>query len=152
MAPGELTIRVAGLDTVLDTLARQDRQLDHIASRLARVERAVTANTVNDIITREALMADFTELHDEVAANGDAVDSAVTLLNDLSARIADAADDPDEIRAIAAELSGNSTRLAEAVAANTPAGPEAPTDEPTPEPEPVEPTDEPEPEPGDFEA
>lgn len=85
MAPGELTIRVAGLDTVLDTLARQDRQLD-----------------------------------------------------------------PDEIRAIAAELSGNSTRLAEAVAANTPAGPESPTDEPTPEPEPVEPTDEPEP--GDFEA
>jgi hypothetical protein len=115
---------------VLDHLSQQNAD---IIRRLAAIERAVTANTITDIITTEALMADFTELHDEIAANGDAVDSAVTLLENLSAQLTDAADDPAEIRSIAAELSSNSTRLAEAVTANTPAAPEAPVNEPAPE-------------------
>jgi hypothetical protein len=64
----------------------------------------------------------------------DAVDSAVTLLNSLAEQLVDAADDPEEIRAIATQLGDNSTRLAEAVAANTPAATEPTPVEPTPEP------------------
>lgn len=69
---------------VLVVLDRLGNQMDDIASRLARMERrqvlleqAIDRNTVNDTITREALMADFTDLTAEVEANGDAVDSAV---------------------------------------------------------------------------
>lgn len=123
-------------DLLADLAYRVGHQMDDITQRLARIERrqarieqAVTANTVNDIIDQEAIMANFDQLHADVEANGDAVDSAVTLLNDLSARIADAADDPAEIQAIAAELSAQSTSLAEAVAANTPAAPDTPVDE-----------------------
>lgn len=134
-----ITFGVEFPDEIGDLVARIVRQNTEIIRRLGetdvrlvRIERAINANTVNDIITREALMADFTDLTAEVEANGDAVDSAVTLLNALSAQLVDAADDPAEIRAIAEELSGNSNRLAQAVAANTPAGPE-PTPEPAPE-------------------
>lgn len=117
-------------DRILAAFDRLAAQMDDIASRLARMERrqvalerAINANTVNDIITREAFMADFTALHAEVEANSDAVDSAVALLNDLSSRLIDAADDPAEIAAIANELASQSTALAEAVVANTPAAP-----------------------------
>lgn len=125
-------------DREVHLLTRIAHQMDDIPDRLARIERrqaaierAVTLNTVNDTITRRTLMANFDALYTEVEANGDAVDSAVTLLENLSAQLADAADDPDEIRAIATALGENSTRLAAAVAANTPAAPE-PGPEPAP--------------------
>lgn len=120
---------------VQDRLDRIEQRQIALGRRLAAIERAVTANTINDIITTEALMADFTALHEEITANGDAVASAVALLNDLATRVADAADDPEEIRAIAVELGGQSEALAAAVVANTPAAPE-PTPEPEPEPTP----------------
>jgi peptidoglycan hydrolase CwlO-like protein len=109
---------------VLAMLDHLSQQNGDIIRRLAAIERAVTANTITDIITTEALMADFTALHDEVEANGDAVDSAVTLLNSLSAQLVDAADDPAEVQAIAAALAEQSDALAAAVTANTPAAPE----------------------------
>jgi hypothetical protein len=117
---------------VQDRLDRIEQRQIALGRRLAAIERAVTANTINDIITTEALMADFTALHEEIEANGDAVSSAIALLNDLATRVADAADDPDEIRAIAAELGGQSEALAAAVVANTPAAPE-PTEPPVDE-------------------
>jgi hypothetical protein len=130
------TVTLDGIDSALALIAGRltfiERQQDRILVRLEWIERAVNANTVNDIITREALMADFTALHAEVEANGDAVASAIVLLTDLATRLTDAADDPAEIAAIAAELTAQSSALAEAVVANTPAAPE-----PTPEPEPA---------------
>jgi energy-converting hydrogenase A subunit M len=144
MAAAELKVAIVNEARIFEFLGRLAALMDDIANRLARIdrrqaalERAVNVNTVNDIITREALMADFTALHAEVESNGDAVDSAVTLLNTLSAQLVDAADDPDEIRAIADQLASNSTRLADAVVANTPAAPEpGPVVEPTPVDEP----------------
>lgn len=106
---------------------------DRIQRRLHAIERAISANTLIDVTNQETTMANFDQIHAEVEANSDAVDSAVALLNDLSARLIDAADDPEEIAAIATELAGQSTRLAEAVVANTPAAPE-PSPQPEPEP------------------
>jgi hypothetical protein len=134
MAAARFTINVE-IPGLMDLFERQSRQLDDMAGRLARIEQAIRINTVNDTITRRILMADFTALYDEVESNGDAVDSAVTLLNSLSEQLVDAADDPEEIRAIAAQLGDNSTRLAEAVTANTPAATEPTPAEPTPAPE-----------------
>lgn len=129
-----VNVVVANEARILGVLAAVAAQMDDITSRLARIERrqarieqAITVTAIN----QEALMADFTALHAEVESNGDAVDSAIVLLNDLATRLVDAADDPAEIQAIAAELAGQSTALAEAVVANTPAAPEPPA-EPTP--------------------
>lgn len=140
MARAVATVAIVNEDRLLAAFARHAAQMDDIASRLARMERrlaalarAIDRNTVNDTITRETFMADFTALHAEVEANGDAVASAVTLLTDLSDRLIDAADDPVEIQAIAAELASQSTALAEAVVANTPAAPEPVEPEPAPE-------------------
>lgn len=137
MATVPLTIGV-DITVLADALNGVAAQMSDIASRLARIEarqarieQAINANTVNDILNTEALMADFTALHDEVAANGDAVDSAITLLTNLSAQLADAANDPAEIQAIADQLAAQSDALANAVVANTPAAPEpAPVEEP----------------------
>lgn len=111
-------------DDLIELIARLNRQNAEIIRRLGQIENAVRTNTANNTLNLEALMADFTALTAEVEANGDAVDSAITVLNALATQIANAADDPAEIMAIAEQLAGNSTRLAEAVAANTPAAPE----------------------------
>lgn len=131
MARGQLTVRLDAPE-LEDALSALRSMVSGLHVRLDRIERAITANTVNDIITREALMADFTDLTAEVEANGNAVDSAVTLLDALSAQLTDAADDPAEIRAIADQLNAQSSTLAAAVAANTPAATDTPA-EPAPE-------------------
>jgi hypothetical protein len=136
MATGQITfdVTLTGIDALtalaelVGRLNRQNaeiiRRLGQIEVRLGQVGQAIDVNTFNDTLNTEALMADFTALHDEVEANGDAVDSAVTLLNSLSAQLVDAADDPAEVQAIAAALAEQSDTLAAAVTANTPAAPE----------------------------
>jgi hypothetical protein len=136
MATGQITfdVTLTGIDALtalaelVGRLNRQNaeiiRRLGQIEQRLGLVGQAIDVNTINDTLNTEALMADFTALHDEVQANGDAVDSAVALLNSLSAQLVDAADDPAEVQAIAAALAEQSDTLAAAVTANTPAAPE----------------------------
>lgn len=66
-------------------------------------------------------------LTQEVAENKDAVQSAITLLNDLKRRLdeAIASGDMAQVQALSDELSSNTDTLASAVAANTPADPNA---------------------------
>jgi hypothetical protein len=136
MATASIPVVITFDDDALELLGRLGRQNTEIIRRLARIEDAIHTNTTIDILATEALMADFTSLHDEVAANGDAVDSAVTLLNSLSAQLADAADDPAEVQAIADQLAAQSDALAAAVVANTPAAPETTPETAEPEPTP----------------
>ena len=75
-------------------------------------------------------MADLSALTAEVTENGDAVASAVALLNTLAAELAAAATDPAAVAALADQLSANSDALAAAVVANTPAAPEPAPEEP----------------------
>lgn len=75
-------------------------------------------------------MADLTQLTADVAANGEVIDSAVTLIGGLAQQIRDLVDagaDPAALLALAADLEGNTADLAAAVTANT-------TPTPTPDP------------------
>jgi primosomal protein N'' len=86
----------------------------------------------------------FENLTREVNENETVMQSAVLLLNNLSAELKAVKDDPVAIQALADKLDSNSNALAAAIAANTIA-----EDEEEPEPEPEvdeEPDDEPEPE------
>jgi len=69
-------------------------------------------------------MANLDRLAQEVSENNDAIDSAVTLLTDLSQRIRDLEPTAEAINALADELDANTGRLAAAVLDNTPAMPE----------------------------
>lgn len=94
--------------------------------------------------------SDIDALRNEVAESRTIMQSAKTLIEGLAERLGAAADDPAEIRAIAAELSDSTDELAEAVAANTvaenepdpvdPAEPAPPVD-PAPPVEPAPPVD-----------
>lgn len=75
------------------------------------------------------IMADLSTLADSVAANGDVVDSAITLLNGLYEQLQAAGTDPAAIAALADELKAQTDALAAAVAANTPVAP-APVEPP----------------------
>ncbi len=64
------------------------------------------------------------DLRSEVERNSNVVQSATALISRLASLIGDAADDPDQVRALADQLSSTSDALAAAVAANTPAQPD----------------------------
>lgn len=68
-------------------------------------------------------MADLSALTAEVTANGDAVQSAITLIQGIEAQLAAAGTDPAALAQLASDLHSNTQALADAVAANTPAAP-----------------------------
>ena len=89
-----------------------------------RLDQILTA--LNSLTQQGAtIMADLSVLTADVAANGDAVASAVTLLEGLSAALAAAGTDPVALAALADTLSTNTAALAAAVVQNTPAAPAA---------------------------
>ena len=71
----------------------------------------------------EKIMAQLGELKAAVAAEKTVVDSAVTLLNGLSEKIAALSLNQADVDALAAEVKGQAQELSDAVAANTPAAP-----------------------------
>lgn len=60
------------------------------------------------------------DLSTSVAHNTDVEESAITLIQGLAAQIAAAGTDPAALQALTDSLNAESTKLAEAVAANTP--------------------------------
>ena len=66
-------------------------------------------------------MADLGPLTAEVTRNTEVDDSAVALLNGLSAKIVELKNDPVALQALADQLKGSSDKLAAAIVANTPA-------------------------------
>jgi len=67
------------------------------------------------------MTADFDALQAEVAKNSEVDQSAIVLLQGLSAQIMALKDDPVALAAMAANLAASSQALADAVVANTPA-------------------------------
>jgi hypothetical protein len=77
---------------------------------------------LNVIVQEEKeIMADLTNLTAQVKANTDAEDSAVVLLNSLSALIVSMKNDPAQLQQLATDLKSHADVLAAAVVANTPA-------------------------------
>ena len=79
----------------------------------------------------EHLMSLVDDLTADVADESTVIDSAVTLLGNLSAQLAAAGTDPQKLAALKSTIDQNKQRLATAVQANTPG---AVTPAPTPAP------------------
>lgn len=101
-----LDANTAGLDANTDSIT---------ALRIGTFALAQSVNTLEDTVA-----TDLTALTNEVSENGDAVDSAVTLLSSLSQQIRDLSTDPAALQALADSLDANTARLAQAVVDNTP--------------------------------
>lgn len=69
------------------------------------------------------IMADLSRLTQEVTENNDAIQSAISLLGNLSQMIRDLEPTAEAITALADQLDSQSNALAGAVVANTPAAP-----------------------------
>lgn len=86
-----------------------------------RIERD---NTLKLLLKRIDEMAlDMNRMANDVQSNSDAIDSAITLLDQLAEEIRANAGDAAAMNDLADKLEANSGRLGEAVAANTPAAP-----------------------------
>lgn len=93
--------------------------INQIDTRLARIEKQLTQLHRDEKI----IMADLTDLTAQVAANTDAEQSAIALLNELSALITAAGTDPAALAALADQLRTNAADLGAAIVANTPVAP-----------------------------
>lgn len=92
-----------------------EQKLDRIISMLATV------------IQKEGqLMAAIDDIQADVTAEDTVIDSAVTLLQGLSAALAAAGNDPAKLAALRSDIQGKTQALAAAVVANTPAAASAP--------------------------
>lgn len=69
------------------------------------------------------MATDLTNITDQVTNTTTVEASAVTLLNDLAARLIAAKTDPAAIQALADQLKGGADNLAAAIVANTPSDP-----------------------------
>jgi hypothetical protein len=103
------------------TLAGMQGSLNMILSLLRTV-----------IKEENTIMSDLTQITADVANNTTVVGSALTLINGFAAQLAAAGTDPVALGALQTQLETNSSQLAAAVAANTPAaaqpaGPATPT-------------------------
>jgi septal ring factor EnvC (AmiA/AmiB activator) len=113
-------------------LARLHQDIEHNHAEL--VEAMARVSTGHEEILRviqenyAMSQQDIDRLRASVEANTSAVQSANALITSIAQQMRDAADDPEEIRALADQLEQNTASLSEAVAANTaaPAAPAAP--------------------------
>lgn len=91
-------------------------ELPQSTAQLDRIEAAFTA-----VATKlETIMADLTALTAAVTKSTDAEQSAITLLQGLSAQISALKTDPVALQTLADQLNSKADDLAAAVVANTP--------------------------------
>lgn len=95
------------MDDILFILGRIDAKLDLIIDQ------------------ENEVMADLSDLTTAVADATTVEESAITLLESLAAQLEAAATDPAAVQALADSIRAESTKLADAVSANTPAAPTA---------------------------
>ena len=95
--------------------------------RLGNIERLL-------LIEGKLIMSALDELTAQVAANTTVEQSAVTLIEGLAAKLAEAGTDPAKLAALQDSLKASSAALSAAILANTPAAPPAPPAPPAPAP------------------
>lgn len=100
-----------------DPIYRIEHKLDYLIEQQHLMLQRLTI-----IVHKENSMAtDLSALTAAVAHDTEVDASAITLLNQLSQMLKDAATDPAAVQAIADALAANAQALADAVVANTPA-------------------------------
>jgi hypothetical protein len=101
----------------LDDLLGRTFQRD-VLTRLGRLEALLTLTLTKG----DAMAGELDDLQREVAENNDAVQSAITLLQGLKAKLDEAINSGDmtKVAALSAQLSAQTDALAAAVTANTP--------------------------------
>lgn len=111
---------------------KQDQQ-DQQTRALRRIEGLLhQVDWKLNILYRQGIrvMQTLEDLQTEVAAEGEVIQSAVTLLNGLAAQVAALQPNQAAIDALAASISSQTATLAAAVTANTPAAPAPAPDAP----------------------
>lgn len=99
---------------------------DTIEARLDRIELVLyRLQAAIKLLAKEERMAqaDIDALKAAVERNTSVTDSAVVLIQGLAQQIKDAADDPAQLQALAAQIDKEAGELAAAVTAGTPATP-----------------------------
>jgi dsDNA-specific endonuclease/ATPase MutS2 len=107
------------------------KRLERVMGQIDRIESYVKGNSIklDAIYTKETVMSQQVDnIVAAVEAEKTVVDSAIVLLDQISAQIRDAQGDPDKLAAIAAGIDAQKQALAEAVVRNTPGAPPAPTE------------------------
>lgn len=116
---------------VLASLEEMSLQLQQLVVVVHRLDRKLNTVVGMERASAEREIDMSKELDDlavEVEETNTVMDSAVTLIGGLADQIRALANDPAALKKLAADLDGKSKELADAVAANTPATPEEPTD------------------------
>jgi uncharacterized protein YoxC len=99
------------LAETLFTVRQVSHQAERVLESLQRLERG-----------QHMAQEDIDRLKAALSTNTSAIAGVSALITDLAQRVRDAADDPEEIRALADELEQNNAALAKAVTDNTPGG------------------------------
>ena|SRR5579859_1342564 len=99
----------------------------HVTSDSAKQDLILAK--LDEILQKEDMeLADLTQLQNDVASEGNVVQSAITLLQGLKSQLdaAIASNDPAALDALSQQLEAQTQSLANAVAANTPAASQPP--------------------------
>lgn len=118
-----------------------EKELKQLWNKVDSVQESMR-NIVDRVISfMEKTQMSLNNLTREVAETRSVIDSAITLIQGLRGKLADAGTDPAKLEALAKELDESQAKLAAALIENTPA--ENPVPEPAPAPvdPPVEPSD-----------
>jgi chromosome segregation ATPase len=99
-----------------DLMAAINSARDDLVGRLRSLQASVDAITRREI----AMSAELDTLTAAVANATTVEESAITLLNGLSAQIVALKNDPVALQALADSVNSEATKLADAVTANTP--------------------------------
>lgn len=119
----------------MSTVHEIERKLDQIIRKQDEMFALLSRNYSRSL----TIMADLTALQAKVQAATDVEQSAILLLQQLSADLKAAATDPAKVQALADELDAKTQALAAAIVANTPAAPAPPAPTPVPAPTPAPP-------------
>lgn len=106
--------------------------LDDLSEQISDLAGLVVAAANATIQREDMIMADLSGVQAAVQQETDVTASAVTLLNQLADQVAALGTDQASVDALADQIRGQASALADAVTANTPAAAPAPTDPGTP--------------------
>lgn len=114
-----VAIRISDLETYIRDVANRSSDMTAELS----LQLAQEGNSIRSFIQRRfiLIMSQFDDAIAAIAEDTDVTNSAITLMEQLAARIEATAGDPAAVAQLATDIRANTSRMAAAVVANTPA-------------------------------